>query len=143
MRISGKLKTRCSSSSPLPMIGDVVILADQHAVAGVFVQDGAQFLHQIVDAGLAQLILEHLVPVFADLSSFPRALWPVSDDMAQFGQRHRDGVSGVRSGSSKIVPMASRRKPSTPRSSQKRTASHMACLTSGLRQFRSGCCFMK
>jgi len=48
-----------------------------------------------------------------------------------------------RSGCSKIVAMASSRKPSTPRSSQKRTISHIAALTSGLRQLRSGCSLRK
>ncbi len=36
---------------PISHIGDVVILADQHPVAIIFVQDGAQFLHQVVQTG--------------------------------------------------------------------------------------------
>ena len=51
-----------------------------------------------------------------------------------FGGLSRKAASSIR------WWMASTRKPSTPRSSQKRSTSSMAARTSGLRQFRSGCC---
>ena len=43
---------------------DVVIFTHQHAVAVVFVKNGAQFLHEIVQAGFSQLMLEHIAPIF-------------------------------------------------------------------------------
>lgn len=57
----------------------------------------------------------------------------------------RGGISIMSRKSSSLIMchMTSTRKPSTPRSSQNRMASSIACWTSGLRQFRSGCSFRK
>jgi hypothetical protein len=70
---------------------NVVIFADQHAVAVVFIENGAQFLHQLMYAGLSPLVLEHVAPVFApEFFLFGRLRQ--FGEAAQFCQSHRDVV---------------------------------------------------
>ena len=108
---------------PLVQLGGVgeVGLADEDAVAGIFVDHRAHAAEDVVDFGEAAGV------DVVELGS-PWALRPAG------------GGSSRSWGSSKSVVMASRRKPATPRSSQKRMASNMAFSTAGLRQLRSGCC---
>ena len=92
-------------------VGDVVVFADQHAVAGIFIQDGAQFLHQVVQAGPPDWSGTSRASTLSSafLLGFAR-----SEEAAQFGQGHAGRCAGSGPGLRKMVPMASRRKPSTP-----------------------------
>ncbi len=44
-------------------VGDVLVLAHEQAVAFILIKDGAQFLHQFMQARPAPLVFEHVVPV--------------------------------------------------------------------------------
>src|SRR5207245_9073392 len=74
-------------------------------------------------------------------STAPRSARRRSPIVAQSASRRRTAPALSRSrGSLAILNTASRRKPSTPRSNQKRSTSCIAVSTSGLSQLRSGCC---
>ncbi len=54
---------------PVAVVGDLASLAHQQAV-GVLVHDRSQFLHQLVQARLFELVLEDLFPLFDYLCQF-------------------------------------------------------------------------
>jgi hypothetical protein len=106
----------------------VLVFAQEHPLPRILVHQRPQHAQHFVQARLLELEAQQARVVLG------RQRVRVEEVVGRQGQRVVRQV-----GCSNSVAMASSRKPSTPRSSQKRTAAHMASLTAGLRQLRSGC----
>ena len=78
---------------PVALVGNVVVLANQHAVAGEFIHHGTQFFHQLVQARLPHLEFKGLVPHISHLLVIV-VYAQVVFHLAQLGQVVAGGVVG-------------------------------------------------
>ena len=126
--ISWKLNGRCTPPRFCAVVGDQpldrqVDLADQHPLVVTRRATRAHLGDDLVHLGLVGRVERQHA---ADVGVARRVV---------------RGSAGCRGTPSSLIrcQITSTRKPSTPRSSQKRSTSYIASRTSGLRQLRSGC----
>src|SRR5512146_1731990 len=74
---------------PVAHVIYIVVFTDEHSVAIVFVEDGTQFLHQLMQTRSCPLILEHVVPILFNQCMFLRSLCQFTS-AAQLGKIHGD-----------------------------------------------------